>query len=287
MTEEPIIVSFSGVMKWDTCERQFYYGFVLGLRPEEDSVTISTGGKGHKLLQVFYEALRSGMSKEEARQAVQAKAKKLLSQKQKGILALEGDGGLLKAWGVVDNYIKNNDFTNEAVLIENRFLIPATELTQDPFFENVQIGFTPDVVFRRPGGFHDVEDSKFVQRMWAKKKLERFPQAKLYEIFLKKMGYKVSRSSIRFFNTATGEIKPQNYIMEPGEDAVLLGDFLEAVRDIVYYVRNPTRPLRRTMNYTACNYCYFELPCSLEAKGKDATKTLKHLYVKSDYDYSK
>ncbi len=279
-----MIVSYSEVFKWDTCKRQYYYNFGLGLRPQEESDTLSTGIKGHQLLQAFYEAYRSGESKEAALA--------LTLQKAKHMMDAEGaaDFPLLKSWTMVDNYIRATDFTSEAVLVENRFLIPFSELDQDPAFDHMLIGFTPDVVFERKGGYFDVEDSKFVVRAWSASKIKRFQQAKLYQIFLRRMGYNITRSSIRFFNTTTNTIKSQDYILTKEEEKSIIYDFTEGVKEVVRY-RSQNEDLqklaRRTMNYTACQYCAFEHPCTLEAEGKDASKTLKNLYKKSDYDYTR
>src|SRR5215216_3931976 len=154
------IVSYSEVFKKQTCDRQYFYRFVLGRKPVVESEAIDTGVKGHSLIQIFYEAMRDGKTKDEALAVVRLKAQKIIKE------AEVPDFNLLKALTLIENYVKENEFKVEALLIENRFLLPASKLTDDPFFENVQIGFTPDVVFQRTGGFLDVEDSKFVQRAW-------------------------------------------------------------------------------------------------------------------------
>jgi len=63
---KPEIISYSEVFKWDTCPRQYWYRFGLGLRPQNESGAIDTGVKGHKLLQHFYNLLELGHSKDEA-----------------------------------------------------------------------------------------------------------------------------------------------------------------------------------------------------------------------------
>lgn len=283
------IVSYSEIFKLDTCQRQYYYRFILGLQPQEESSAIDMGNKGHKLLQNFYNLLGEGKTKEQALKIITENATKLLTT-----VHFSEVGNLWKAWTAVDNYIKATDFTSKAVIVENRYLIPAELLMSENFLDDyllddVQIGFTPDVVFEKQGGFYEVEDAKFVGRAWSKSKLNRFQQSKLYQIFLNRMGYKVTRSSIRFFNMTTGEIKEQKYTMSKEEEEILIRDFLNGVMDVVRFRNQDSTDLqetRRTMNYTACQFCPFEFPCTLEAEGKDASKTLANLYVKSKYDYS-
>lgn len=278
-----IIVSYSELSKWDTCKRQWYYRFELGLRPIEEAIPMTTGTKGHKLLQTFYTAMREGLPQPDAHDKTEAQAIRMLSEEKLG------DPSLLKAWIMVDNYVRSVNFTSEVVLIENRFLIPASTFTDDPELVDVNIGFTPDLVVKRSGDFHDVEDAKFVQRSWGDKKLKRYQQSKIYEILLKRMGYPISRSMIRFFNLETGKIYEHPYVLRPQEEETILRDFFTGVKEVVRYRRlspEAKKLTRRTSNYMTCQFCSFEHPCNLEAEGKDASRTLQSLYVKSSYDYS-
>jgi hypothetical protein len=280
-----IIVSYSELFKWDTCPRQYYYNFELGLRPIEISGPINTGVKGHKLLQTFYTAVQEGQTRTEAIASTDRAAAAMVKN-----ASISDVGSLLKSWTLVSNYIKIVDLSAPAVLVENRFLFPASMLDSNPMFDNIQIGFTPDVVFERKGKFVDVEDSKFVGRAWSKSKLNRFQQAKLYQVFLKRMGYNVTRSSVRFFNTTTGIISAQDYVMKAAEEATVVRDFTAAILELVEHKKSGGYPnpdwARRTTNYTACQFCSYEFICTLEAEGKDASKTMAAEFEKSDYDYS-
>jgi PD-(D/E)XK nuclease superfamily len=251
--------------------------------PSELSDAIDTGIKGHQLLQSFYQGLQNGLNKEESKELVHKKAKQMLDSP----IFDPKMGDLLKAWSLVSKYITDTEFTNEIAIVENRFLFPLNKFTDDPLLADVQIGFTPDVVFKRKGDFYTVEDSKFIGRAWSQKKLNRFPQAKLYGLFLREMGYNVTRSSIRFFNTTKNEITSHSEGMTLQEPEILVDDFVATVREIVTYKNQISHSkTRRTMNYSNCQYCWFEQPCTQEAQGKDASKTIKYLYKRNDYDYS-
>lgn len=287
-----MIISYSELKTWDTCQKQYHYSFGLGLRPLEESEAITTGTQGHKLLQAFYTALSEGKDRKEAIELTHKKAQHLIKQ--------DGLGSpLIKAWTIVNNYIQTCEIKAEAVLVENRFLFPIHKLTDGfpeelfpenlmDFFGTVEIGFTPDVVMKR-GFFYTVEDSKFVSRTWPKSKLNHFQQAKLYQIFLQRMGYNVTQSAVRFFNLETGKVELHPSVLNKAEEDLIIKDFIHGVMDIYYY-RNSVQEVkdsaRRTMNYTSCQFCPFNFPCLLEAQGKDASKTLKNLYKKNDYDYS-
>lgn len=289
-----MIISYSELFKFQTCKRQYQYSFGLGLRPIEESGPISIGTSGHKLLQVLYELLREGKDKEEALATVTRKAKELSAIDGTGLV----DFNMLKAWTLVENYIRDTDFTTEVELVENRFLVPITSITSEKEIEtyglyglsDVQIGFTPDLVCKRKGDKLDIEDAKFVARAWSKSKLNRYAQLKLYQIFLKRMGYDISRTVLRFFNTTTGDITTRAYTLTPAEEQNLIYDFAMGAMELVKFKTYSDPALvnsaPRTMNYTACQFCAFEFPCSLEAEGKDASKTLENLYKKSEYNYA-
>lgn len=277
-----MIISYSEVFKWDTCQRQYFYRFVKQLRPLEESEPMTTGTKGHKLLQNFYTFLGEGVSLEKAHQLTTQSAMALLNKDK-------FDKPLLVAWTLVDNYIREIKSVPDAVIVEQRFLFPVAEFTDLELLKDVQIGFTPDVVFRRTGDFYDVEDAKFVGRAWSESKVNHFLQAKLYQIMLRKMGYNVSRSMIRFFNTQTGKVKAVPAELRSGEEKTIINDFVSAVKEVVTY-RNQSLEekelSRRTMNYTACQFCAFDYPCMLEARGQSAEQVFATQFVKSDYDYT-
>ena len=279
-----LIVSYSELVKFQTCERQHWYRFGEDLQPQTETDAVDTGKKGHKLLQDFYELMRMGHSKEEALAIVKAKAGREMASEE------VPDFNKVIAWTLIENYITETDFTSEVTLIENRFLFPASRLTDDPFYEGVYIGFTPDVVFERKGGFLDIEDAKFIQRAWGFKKIERFPQAKLYQVFMKAMNYNVSRTIIRFFNVKTGALTFKNYTLGSKEAANLTRDFLRGIVPLVETKRGPREIFAqapRTMNMNACQYCSYAFICGLEAEGKDASKSMKAEFKKSTYDYTR
>ncbi len=279
-----MIVSFSEIAKFQTCKRQYNYRFGMGLKPIEESGAISLGIKGHNLLEMFYKLLADGKTKEEALVIIRSY---VVEQMKK---SFDPDFNALKAWTLVENYINETDFTSSVVYVESAFIIPASSLTDDPFFADVKIGFTPDLVLERKGGWLDIEDYKFTERIWSQKRLNRAMQLRLYQIFLETLGYEVSRTVFRFFNVKTGKIVAHPYIMSATQKKSITADFLDGVRDVVVYRRNlkptPVNNGARTLNNTACGFCAFEFVCTLEAEGKDASHTIKYQFTKSGYGYA-
>lgn len=283
MTVETI--SYSEISAWDVCQRQHYYSYTLGLVPTVLPEAINTGTNGHTLLQVFYSALKAGLSQEQAQAMMHTKAKQLVSAS--GFV----DPTILTTIAIIDAYIKDYDSDAKVLFSETRIILPLSRLTDDPFFANVQVGFTPDVVFERKNGFCDVEDFKFVKRAWSDKKTKHFKQTKLYQIFLRTLGYDVSRGSIRFFNTTTGNVTVDNKNLTLAESLTLTKDFLETVREVVLRKRAikegtyDPEATRRTMFYINCDNCFFSDPCMLEAKGISPDLTFRLHYKKNEYSY--
>jgi len=280
-----IVVSYSEIAKRDVCARQYYYRYILDLQPLTETVPIATGKKGHKLLQTFYTLLSQGKTVEESIKIVEAQAVGMIKAK------MVTDGSLLNAWTLVHNYMLAYKLTkSESVIVENRFQVPASRFSDDPVFKDVMIGFTPDLVTQRMGGFCDIEDAKFVGKAWSDAKLDQYQQLRLYEIFLKEMGYNISRTILRFFNTATGNIVEHKYATTAFERRVIIDDFLVAVKSAVLFKRQSPEDIlkqsRRTLDTNTCQFCQFKFPCSLERKGHDASNTLKTEYTKSDYNYA-
>jgi hypothetical protein len=280
-----MIVSYSEIAKRDVCARQYYYRYVLDLQPITDTIPLATGKKGHRFLQTFYTLLAQGKTVEEA--------KAIVMQQAVGMINKNGlpDAALLNAWTLTENYMLAYKISSsESILVENRFLVPASRFSDDPIFKGVEIGFTPDLVTKRMGGFCDVEDAKFVGKAWSEAKLDQYQQLRLYEIFLKEMGYNISRTILRFFNTATGKIVEHKYVTTPVERRIILDDFLVAVKNTVLFRQQSAEDIlkqsRRTLDTNTCQFCQFKFPCSLERKGQDASNTLATEYVKSDYNYA-
>ncbi len=278
-----MIVSYSEVAKYQKCPRQFYYGILKGHRQIEMSDAISVGVFGHTLLQRYFGCIKAGMSHVSSVAAMNDKAKEL----NKTL-----DFRLLTAWTLVTEYLKKLDFKATALFVENRFLVPASNLTDDPYFKDIEIGLTPDLVIQRTGDFLDVEDFKFTQREWDTTSKQRASQVKIYQLCLESMGYKVTRSRFRFFNTKTGVLSDYSSTMNSLERIHVKQDFLEGVRLVVeakklFEAKGEDTYYPRTLNFLECRYCPFKFPCELEFNGKDASNTFKTQYTKRTYDYSK
>src|SRR3990170_3971974 len=267
------IVSFSEAMTFQSCKRQNYYKFGLGLSPVEESNAITTGVNGHKLLEIFYKAMAEGLTKEKA-------IAKMAHSVHHDDLSPE----MLKPYFLVKNYLTELDLTNiETIFVEKSFKVPLA----DRF--DLHVGFTPDLVLLWYGRKLLVEDYKFVGRAWTKNKLSRFSQLNLYNLFLTEAGYEINKAILRFFNITTNKIEYKLYDPSDDERRILRHDFLKVAIEIQEFKERPVAEQNifgtRTFNYNTCQYCPFVFPCTLEAQGKDASKTLATQYKENQYGY--
>lgn len=265
------IVSFSEVYTWQTCRREFYYHYGLGLTPIEDKESIYKGVQGHRLLQNFYRGIQRGLTKDEAR------------EEMREFFREEKMHELVEVWMMVEKYIQDLKLEGEAVLVEEAFVVPVAGE------DSLSIGFTPDLVWNQKGKRIIIEDYKFVGRMWAKSKLSRYTQLDLYNAFLHKMGFNVTRGVLRFFNLATNTFPYQVYTPSQTRLDNLYKEFVESALEIQQFKNLPIEQQKeaaiRTINYTVCQWCSYIFPCNLEQDGKDASKTLATQYKPSKYSY--
>lgn len=257
-----MIVSYSEVSKWTTCQREYYYRFALNKRPMEESSPIMSGTNGHLMLETFYKALQRGCSREEARREVQNQLPKRKTPE------------LVKVWVLVDNYINSLPLEGSAVLVEQSFIVDI-----EP---GLKIGFTPDLLWDHKNKRLDIEDYKFVGRSWSHKKLSRYVQLDIYTVLLRKLGYSVDRAYLRFFNTETNKPSHKLYESSPARLERVFQEFIEYAHQVKAFKQLMPETQReaalRTLNINACNFCYFEYPCTLEQEGESAEKTLTTQY---------
>jgi hypothetical protein len=263
-------VSFSEVYAWQTCQQQFFYKHSLKLQPISTSSALKTGIDGHTLLKTFYTAIQDGHSKKEALSKV--------TDLFNGKLTPE----TVIAFGLVENYIADLDLKGKAVIVDRPNYVEFPHL-------GITVAFTPDLLWHYASKRLDLEDYKFVGRLWSKPQLARYVQLDLYNALLRILGYRIGSSKLRFFNTTTKKVSHKTY--DPTQTRLdnIMKEFLAIALKIAEYkslsLDEQKEQTVRTFNYTTCRWCKFTFPCDLELDGKDATKTLLNEYVSSDYGY--
>lgn len=283
-----MIVSYSEVSCFQRCEREYYYRYGLGLRPNNNSSAIDMGTFGHSMLEIFYKGIQQGLSRQEAFEKMQAQfpMPKAPKNTKLGLLA-EDSLSFAKASAYVEKYAKEVDLAGVPLHVEQVFKFQIEKES------DLWVGFTPDLIWQNDHGMAFVEDYKFTGRKWNNNQLSRYSQINLYILFLQMMGYNIDRGWIRFFNTSmTHSDNPfSKKFYDPTNDEleILKGDFLRAAYKVVEFKSLPVAAQRmlasRTLNYTLCQYCKFVEPCNIEAKGQDASRTLRANYKENTYGY--
>lgn len=267
------IVSFSEIAKYQECEMEYYFQFGLGLTSNNHGTAINIGNYGHLVMEKFYRALKAGKSKEQAIEA--------MGEPEEGFNSQWG-----RAYAVALKYIHSMDRKGAPLSIEERFIAPVSSSL------DLKIGFTPDLVWQKDGsGVIEVEDYKFIGRMWSDNKLSRYEQLNLYILFLRELGWDIKRAQLRLFNHSTLKIRTKVY--EPSEEHLnsLRRNFIREAVKIMNFKTTPVKEQKdvasRTFNYMVCDRCKFVYPCNLLRDGKDVTKTLANMYTENKYGYEK
>jgi PD-(D/E)XK nuclease superfamily len=237
----------------------------------ENSDAIDTGNFGHKLMEIFYRAIATGSTKEEALLRV------------RHTLPKHKEPFMIRSWVLVENYVNDLDIKGTAVAIEESFVVE----TEYEF----NIGFTPDLIWWYNDKRLDVEDYKFVQRAWSPRKKARYTQLDVYRCLLLKHGLDVRKGILRFFNVTTGQVDLKEYTANPFRLERMYYEFITAAQTVHAFKNlHPEEQEAlaiRTLNYNTCQWCDFEYPCNLELDGKSAEKTLQTQFKDLDYGYER
>jgi hypothetical protein len=261
-----MIVSGSELATFNECEMQHHYKYVKGYNPNSESIAIMTGNFGHDNQEQFFKSIESGKTKEEALNAITPIANNEFGLKAASL-----------------SYRFCSDFnvdSGKPVIIEKKMIVPLTE--------DIDIGFTPDLLWEYNSGEMKLFDWKFTGRTWSEKAAQMHYQLPSYVGHLNRtFGYKITHINYVFFNTKSAEAKYkiQSFRVNDTEVDSIVDDQIKAADRL-----GATEPydVFRINHKNICDYCVFQFPCSLERKGKDATETWKLMFntKSTGYGYS-
>src|SRR3546814_19769576 len=72
-----MIISYSEIKTFQTCERRHYYSYGLDIGQKQESDDITRGKTGHKFMENFFNGLKEGKSIEEAREGMLGDSKSI------------------------------------------------------------------------------------------------------------------------------------------------------------------------------------------------------------------
>lgn len=252
---------------------RYYYQYVLGIYPRDETIPIQTGNAGHFNLEQFFKAIADGATKEEALEKM---------------IPVNMSPHALKACALATQFcMKFNINSGKPILVEEAFVVPLQG--------GVKMGLRPDLVWEFNSGKQGLFDAKFTGRSWSDEGAEQHYQLPAYQHYLNtECGYHISTLNYIFFNTrdnAQGEHKfrIKTFTISPEEAATVSNDQIKALDKVLEFRENPASYTRlaakRINNVHVCTYCPFKMPCRFERKGKDATGVLAIQYTSNTYGY--
>lgn len=268
-----MIVSGSEIATLNSCEMQYYYQFVLGLWPKDESVAISQGKAGHTNCEQFFKAIQLGATKEEALQEM---------------IPVAMDAESLKACSLASKFCEDfNVASGKPLLVEEQKVVPLEG--------RVKIGLTPDLVWRYNSGKVDLIDFKFSGRAWSQEASEIHYQLPSYRYYLaKNFGIKADKLKYVYFNTKNqneDKYKIHTFTVTDQETEEVVRDQIKSIDRLIEFREAPVawsrKEAKRINKVFVCDYCPFKFPCRLGRKGleKKEQQALNLMYTQNTYGY--
>jgi hypothetical protein len=280
MTSMPS-VSHSEVDNYLLCRRKHYYGYGLSLERVSKSAALATGTAGHRVLEVFYEALLGlGSTAQEQLaawdQAFERAKEELDTIVKEGYTDADRRATLHdilfnEDWGYFANeFITRNGW--RILAVEQEFTLLYDEATESTY------PFVVDVIAEDPDGKVVVIDHKFVYDFYTPTQTDLQPQIPKYIGALRAMNYPVAYGAYNMLRTRkikepTSDSMSYYMILKPNVDRVLntfmeqlgVAAEIQALKELS--IEDQEKRAYRTANKMVCQSCSFRDICSTELVG--------------------
>lgn len=185
-------VSHSEVDSYLLCRRKHYYGYTLSLQRVKESSALAMGSAGHKVLEVFYQAILDGDDFATALTTASEAADTLRQE-------VEIPANRANIFDTLFNYyFPNEPFVNkgyEILGVEKQFNLEYDEANQ------LQYPFVVDLIVRSPEGKVIVVDHKFVYDFYNYEATIMQPQIPKYIGALRALNYKIDHGMYNMIRT--------------------------------------------------------------------------------------
>ena len=274
-------VSHSEVDNYLLCRRKHYYGYGLSLERVSKSAALATGTAGHRVLEVFYEALLGlGSTAQEQLaawdQAFERAKEELDTIVKEGYTDADRRATLHdilfnEDWGYFANeFITRNGW--RILAVEQEFTLLYDEATESTY------PFVVDVIAEDPDGKVVVIDHKFVYDFYTPTQTDLQPQIPKYIGALRAMNYPVAYGAYNMLRTRkikepTSDSMSYYMILKPNVDRVLntfmeqlgVAAEIQALKELS--IEDQEKRAYRTANKMVCQSCSFRDICSTELVG--------------------
>jgi hypothetical protein len=273
-------VSHSQMNDFQKCQRRFYYAHILKLQPLELPVAITKGIGGHAIMEGMFEALKAGLSYEDA--VMQVTDSVVLDMTQTNQPGLDVYRHVL----AFVSWFQRQDL--EPVEIEEKFEVE---------FYGFTFAYTPDLIYRYKSGPRRGQlgmfDFKFTGQYWTQKELDLYQQVPKYiEMYNKTHDVKISVGAVvqlntRASNKATGDdLFRISYLdLNKNKMAVIVKQTERLGLEIADAKTNwePDEFVRVGDPY-GCKMCWFgDDICAQDLSGINSKKTQEMFYQHNDY----
>lgn len=185
-------VSHSEVDSYLLCRRKHYYGYTLSLQRVQESAALAMGTAGHKVLEVFYNAILEGATFDNAL----AGAKSVSDELRKDVNVPANRANIFDV--LFDFYFPNEPFVKEGykiLAVEKEFNLKYDE-------ENdLSYPFVVDLIVESPDGKTIVVDHKFVYDFYNYEASIMQPQIPKYVGALRALNYKIDHGMYNMIRT--------------------------------------------------------------------------------------
>lgn len=284
--DDAIVVSGSQADSWLTCERKWMFSYVFKKASVAKSRALNLGIVTHDILEVFFQAIKDGFNKEDARQLAMQKLTQLFEE------GGQSADVLTTSYMLVDRYISHDTIhSNSKILeVETDFFLPINS----NYWYGLRLDLLVEATVGRQKGKVLLIDHKTTYDFWSPDDLLLDPQMPKYVTAVRFSGYPVHEAYLnqirtRFDSSKIGEKSNEDLFkrspvgITDERVASSLHHQMVASERILNMMDKPLPLIEDsclpTQNKMVCRMCPFKGPCIKMEDGYSATGALGSDYV--------
>lgn len=278
------LISNSEVSSWLTCQRMYFFEYVLDLEPKKTSEPITKGVIIHSALEEYYIAKSEGLDEEECRQ----------SARQAIIRALSTDLMDVAEIGSIDSLVTGyfNHYTED----DDRYRVHAVEAKYAlALSEEYSLPGTIDLIWQDlEDGRYIIVDHKSSYNFFSEDAISTLGQVPKYIAILRSMGLDVKYGMLNQLRTRPlkeGNELYRRSIVKPTPSKIraALDQHVKASEMILDYRKNigPVSDTIPVLNKMTCGNCKFLSLCDSTLEGAPIKYQIQQDYKpRTSYGYN-
>lgn len=291
-----MIVSNTEITSFSTCKRAHYYRFIMELEPKEHilSKALFRGIVGHRIWEVYYQALKDGLSVDEAKQLGLARQEEeLLKVVRENPEHYDLIQIVMELKTLFDTYVevyRVDDFRPlEVETVFSTTMRPGLDygLRLDVLAEMTKGEYRGDIV---------VLDHKFLYNFKTPDEIDMDGQLPKYISTVRANGIVVTKGRFNMIryrslkNNAPEDLFERKWLYAKKAETEQIWRDQTKVADEIEYMKQlspaaASENAVRNMSPYICRSCYFKKLCKLELNGQDITNAVVMDYQPNTYGY--